>query len=101
MLGNKIKELRVKKKLTLEELAKQVNSTKSYIWEIENKPNLKPSAELIHKLATTLDVTMEQLMDRHPGNAKDQVFFREYKKLKPETKKQLKKIMDAIKNNDD
>lgn len=37
MLRKKIHDLRKQKGLTLDQLAKQVNSSKSYIWELENK----------------------------------------------------------------
>jgi len=100
MVGAKIKTLRLSKDLTLDDLAKKVGSTKSYIWEIENKPNIRPSAELIHKLSVVLEVTMEELMGEKSTDGKDQVFFREYKKLKPETQKQLQKILRAIEDND-
>ena len=52
----------------------------------------------MYKLSVALGVTVEELMDTKPADEKDQVFFREYKQLKPETKNQLKKIMEAIKN---
>jgi len=52
----------------------------------------------VYKLSVALGVTVEELMDTKPADEKDQVFFREYKQLKPETKNQLKKIMEAIKN---
>ena len=35
--GTRIKELRNKQKLTLEQLAQASGSAKSYIWELENK----------------------------------------------------------------
>ncbi len=37
MIGKKIKELRKSHKLTLEQLAHKIGTSKSYIWEIENK----------------------------------------------------------------
>ena len=38
--GTRIKELRTKQKLTLEQLAQATSSAKSYIWELENKIRL-------------------------------------------------------------
>lgn len=101
MIGEKIKMLRVNKGLTLDELAKKVASTKSYIWEIENKPNIRPSADLVYKISVALEVTMEELMGKESIDEQDQVFFREYKKLKPETQKQLQKILRAIEVDED
>jgi DNA-binding XRE family transcriptional regulator len=43
-LGDKIRALRKEKKLSLEQLAELTDSSKSYIWELENKddPNHRP-----------------------------------------------------------
>ena len=35
--GARIKELRTEKKMTLDQLAEITDSSKSYIWELENK----------------------------------------------------------------
>ncbi len=43
-LGEKIRALRKQKKLSLEQLAELTDSSKSYIWELENKDDPKPSA---------------------------------------------------------
>ena len=37
ILGDKIRDLRKEKKLTLDKLAELTGSSKSYIWELENK----------------------------------------------------------------
>lgn len=101
--GERLQELRTRENqtLTLDELAKKVGSTKSYVWELENKPGIRPSAETVYKLAKALEVTVEELMDDRPADAADQVFFREYRGLKPKTKKRLKEIMDALKKTDE
>jgi transcriptional regulator with XRE-family HTH domain len=96
MFNERLQKLRKKQTLTLEQLANQVGSTKSYIWELENKPDKKPSADLVSKLAKELKTTVEYLIDGS-GSDQDAVFFREYKGLQPETKVQLQNIMDALK----
>ena len=98
--SERLQQLRNKNKLTLEELAKKIESTKSYVWELENKPNIRPSAETVYKLATALSVTVEELLDKRPEDAGDQVFFREFKGLKSDTKNRLKEIMGALKKMD-
>ena len=90
--------------MTLEALAQDVNSTKSYIWELENKPNIRPSAELVYRLAKTLGTTVGVLMGQEdPGEGfpqdlpeQDRVFFRDYQELRPQTKQRLKNIMDIL-----
>ena len=95
-----IKRLRKEKSLTLEELARKIGSTKSYVWDLENKPSIRPSADKVYKLSVALGTTVEHLMGMsdNPKEEFDQVFFREYKGLKPQTKKQLKAILDALKD---
>ena len=44
-LQEKLKQLRTKKGYSLDELAKLSGSSKSYLWELENRPERKPSAE--------------------------------------------------------
>ncbi|MEQ9769232.1 hypothetical protein ABRQ03_00005, partial [Pectobacterium jejuense] len=61
------------------------------------KPEIKPSAEMVSKLAQALNVTMDFLMDERKENDRDVVFFREYKNLSEETKVQLMSILQAIK----
>ena len=61
-LGDKIRALRKEKKLSLERLAELTESSKSYIWELENKDDPKPSAEKIGKIASVLEVTTEFLL---------------------------------------
>ena len=50
-LGEKIHNLRKLKKLSLDQLAELTDSSKSYIWELENKDAPNPSGEKIAKLA--------------------------------------------------
>lgn len=97
MLSEKIRELRNEHGLSLEQLAQQIGSTKSYIWELEKKPKIKPSAEIVSKLANALNVTMDFLMNEQKTSDKDAVFFREYTELSDTTKTQLMHILQALK----
>jgi transcriptional regulator with XRE-family HTH domain len=98
-LGEKIRALRKAKKLSLERLADLTESSKSYIWELENKDDPKPSAEKIGKIAAVLDVTTEFLLTEStttPGEEViDEAFFRKYKSMPDDTKRRLRKILDA------
>lgn len=97
LLGAKIKELRKKKGLTLEQLAEKIGSGKSYIWEIENKGVKRPSAEKLTLIAKALDVTTEFLVDNSQTEITEdqekEVFFR---KLDGLDKGDRDKIMDMI-----
>jgi transcriptional regulator with XRE-family HTH domain len=98
-LGEKIRELRGKKGLSLEDLATLTQSSKSYIWELENKDDPRPSADKLNKIAAALDVTADYLMsaDTTPPEQEvvDQAFFRKYQGMPEGTKKRLRKILDT------
>jgi len=81
-------------------LAGRIDSTKSYVWDLENKPNIRPSAETVSKLAAALDTTIAVLLGERTvedADEADKVFFRNYQALKPDTKKQIRRILDALK----
>lgn len=102
--GERLHRLRDREGLTLEQLANAVDSTKSYVWELENKPNIRPSAELVYKLAKALGKTVGVLMgEKEPDELpeEDQVFFRNYQELRPDTKDKLTKIMNVLAEEDD
>ncbi len=98
-LGVRVRELRVKRGLTLEALAAQVGSSKSYMWEIENKEVARPSAEILHRIAGALETTAEYLLsaeERPEADATDMAFFRRYRKMKPRGKRQLREILRIL-----
>ena len=99
-LGGKIRDLRKQKGLTLDELAQRTDSSKSYIWELENKPVARPSAEKIARIAAVLDVTPEYLLDDKQSTPtiteRDKAFFRKFTALKPEEKDRLRQILEIL-----
>ncbi|MDH5518140.1 MAG: helix-turn-helix domain-containing protein [Gammaproteobacteria bacterium] len=100
-LGDKLRALRKEKKMTLEQLATITNISKSYIWELENREERSPSAEKLTTLADALGITaaylIEQDFEAPEEQHLDEAFFRSYKKLEPDDKEQLKKIMETFK----
>ena len=98
-MGEKIRALRKEAGLTLEQLADATDSSKSYIWELENKNMPRPSAEKIGRIAATLGVTPEFLLDTAEENPTqsvvDEAFYRKYRKLDPEVKAKIRSIVDV------
>nr|WP_242467094.1 helix-turn-helix transcriptional regulator [Ectothiorhodospira shaposhnikovii] len=98
-LGDKIRALRKQKRLSLEQLAELTDSSKSYIWELENKDDPKPSAEKVGKIAAVLEVTTEFLLTESATTPDEEVldeaFFRKYKNMSEPDKKKIRKILDA------
>lgn len=97
--GARIKELRTKKGMTLDQLAQATGSAKSYIWELENKDPPRPSAEKLSAIAEALGVTVDYLFGRDEqtfSDAVDLAFFREYAGLPDETKAQLRQMAKIL-----
>jgi transcriptional regulator with XRE-family HTH domain len=99
-LGDKIRVERKRLRLTLDDLAQKTESSKSYIWELENRPIVRPSAEKIRKIADVFGVTVEYLLDdgklAPTKSDADEVFFRRVGQLDPAKRAQLEKFLKAI-----
>jgi transcriptional regulator with XRE-family HTH domain len=91
--GTRIKELRTKRRMTLDQLATATGSSKSYIWELENKNPPRPSAEKLAEIASVLEVTTDYLIGREAVTleaAEDKAFFREYSAMPEETREKIR-----------
>ena len=97
-MGDKIRTLRKTQGYTLEQLAERAGSSKSYIWELENKAPPRPSAELLTRIATALGVTIDYLLDETGAvteeDSADVAFYRKYKKLDDIDRARLRKMID-------
>ncbi len=97
-LGDKIRGLRKERELTLDKLAELTGSSKSYIWELENKTPPRPSAEKLSRIADKLGVTIEYLLDTEAAvseeDAEDAAFYRKYRRMDPSTKAKLRSLVD-------
>ncbi len=99
-LGDKIRELRKAKGYTLDKLAELAESSKSYIWELENKNPPRPSADKVAKIAAVLGVTTDYLIDPSATvqveDATDTAFFRKYQNMDPATKDKIRRMLDLM-----
>jgi len=102
-VGERIKELRLQKKLTQTELGKLVGLTYIQIGRYEtNKSN--PSADVLNKLASALDTTTDFLMKGTEDEAvaaqlTDKELLKQFKQveqLSPEDKNLIKTFIDAF-----
>lgn len=103
-LGTKINELRRKNGMTLEALAAATGSSKSYMWEIENKDVARPSAEKLDRIAQALGVTAAFLIDstvfEPTVDVQDEAFFRKFQNADKTVKDKLKRILDVLDEDD-
>ncbi len=97
ILGDKIRKLRKEKGFTLDKLAELSESSKSYIWELENKNPPRPSAEKLAKIAEKLDTTIEFLLDEGDHVSKEEAadaqFYRQYRKMDSVTKDKIRQMV--------
>lgn len=100
-LGEKLRALRKERGLTLEKLADLAGLSKSYVWELENRESQRPSAEKLTALADALGVAVAYFIEDDVRAPKerylDEAFFRNYQKLDPKAKEQLRKILETFK----
>ena len=96
-LGDKIRALRKQKKLSLEQLAELTDSSKSYLWELENRDTRKPSGEKLTRIAQALEVTTDYLLDDSEEPSDEvlkEAFFRKFNKLAPEDQQKINQMID-------
>lgn len=102
--GEKLRKIRTSKNMTQEELATVLGSSKAYVWQLENKKNAKPSAELLLKIANHfgespeffLDDTQDEPSDRQVEDA----FFRKFHKLSENDKRTIERIVSGFDDED-
>ena len=96
-LKEKLRRLRQEKKLSLEELAQKTQSSKSYLWELEQGLK-KPSAEKLSELAKFFGVPMDYLMDDNDNtnqNTATRIFTR-VNNLSEENQKKIESIIETL-----
>jgi len=69
MIGDRIRTIRVQKRMTLSNLAEKANVTKSYLSNIERNISTNPTIEFVEKVALALNMKPESLL----GWEKDEV----------------------------
>lgn len=103
-LGEKIRARRMELDMSLDQLAKLTESSKGYLWELENRDKPNPSVDKLTRLAEALRITAEFLMDASAGSpdesVKDKAFFRNYQNLDADSKAKVRKLVQAWKDED-
>lgn len=102
-LGEKIRRHRQKKGYSLDKLAELTESSKSYIWELENRDTRKPSGEKLTRIAEALSVTTDYLLDESAEPDEEVVkeaFFRKLSKLDPDDRKKIEQLVDMWRKKD-
>lgn len=96
--GDKMRRHRQEKGYSLDKLAELTESSKSYIWELENRDTRKPSAEKLTRIAQALSVTTDYLLDESASPNEEVVreaFFRKFSKLDLDDQKKIEQMIDV------
>ena len=98
-IGEKLRMLRQQKGLSLDELAKITQSSKSYLWELE-KGTKNPSAEKLSELAKYFGVTLDYLINEENNQSVDtaQRIFTRVNNLSEEDQKKIETIIETLFN---
>ena len=73
MIGQRIKNFRLQKKLTLSELAERAGIAKSYLSSIERNIQSNPSVQFLEKVSAVLGVSVNALLHDDEEEGTDQI----------------------------
>ena len=76
-LGDRIKELRLKSRESLQQVADAIGASKAHVWEIESNRSKNPSIDLLQRLAGHFKTSVAYLIEEGGGEtSKADQFFR-------------------------
>lgn len=81
MIGKRIRELRIEKRLSITELAERAGVAKSYISNIERGIMSNPSIQFLEKVSDTLGVSMDDLLNDPAQQQQDDKLDRQWYEL--------------------
>lgn len=97
-LGDKLRKHRKDLGLSLDELALRSESSKSYLWELENRDTRKPSAEKLTRIAEVLGVTTDYLLDENADfdeKHMKEAFYRKFSRLEAGDQQRIRDMIEA------
>jgi transcriptional regulator with XRE-family HTH domain len=82
-IGDRIKELRLRKGQSLQQVADAIGASKAHIWELEANRSKNPSIELLQKLAGHFGTSVSYLIEETEADLTkaDQFYRRNSEKL--------------------
>jgi len=98
VIGKKIKETRISKGLTQEQLANQIDVNTSHISNIEND-RVKVSLTTLVHICNALNITVDYILAdeySNPSSALDQGILMELQKCDKNTKERILKIIQIL-----
>lgn len=66
VIGERVRKLRLEKKMSLSELAEQAGVAKSYLSSLERNLQTNPSIQFLEKIAAVLHIPVDHLIHEQP-----------------------------------
>jgi transcriptional regulator with XRE-family HTH domain len=97
-VGARLKELRIKKNQSLQDVADAVAASKAHIWEVERGSSKNPSMDLLTRLAAHFGVTIGYLVGEQPDQDEAELvaMYRNLKNLDDTDRDTIKMIMQRL-----
>lgn len=100
-MGDRLKELRLRKKESLQQVADAIGASKAHIWELESNRSKNPSLDLLQKLSSHFRTTVAYLVDEPEGTSTEatEFFNRNREKLSAisdEERELIERLLDKI-----
>jgi transcriptional regulator with XRE-family HTH domain len=99
-IGSKLRQLRLKRGESLQDVADNVGASKAHIWEIEAGKSKNPSLDLLRRLADHFAVSVSHLSGEAPEDTDDEqllVMYRSMRNLSEDDRNTLQLIIDSMK----
>jgi transcriptional regulator with XRE-family HTH domain len=97
----KLKELRMKKRASLQQVADAVETSKAHVFDLEKGTSAHPSKDLLLKLAKYFQTSVSDLIGEDPNNPDEQpeliALYRDLKELEPADRETIRMLMERIK----
>jgi transcriptional regulator with XRE-family HTH domain len=101
-LAAKLRELRIRKGKSLQQVAGDVGASKAHIWDLETGKSTNPSIDLLKKLSRCFDVSVADLIGENPGaDSQDSevvAMYRDLKELTRGDRDALRVMMEHLKS---
>ena len=95
--GARLKQLRIRKNQSLQQVADAVGASKAHIWELEKGDSRNPSTDLLWRLARHFNVSIAYLVGEDPNAPEEDqqlvAMFRDLKDLDPDDREMLNMLM--------
>lgn len=101
-LGARLKELRVRKGESLQQVANAVGASKAHIWELEKGTSKNPTIEMLTNIAVHFDTSLAVLVGEDPNAPGEDTelvaMFRDFKGLDDRDRAWIRTLMKQVKS---